>query len=128
MSKVYNFTLEQGSTTVITVDYTDSASAIIPLTGYASRMYIKTSPTAATPVLELHSTGSTANKSCLAQTDASGSIQVYLSAADTAELTESVYFYDLEIYTAADPYTKTDPEFVKRLLQGSIKTLYNITK
>jgi len=128
LSKVYNFNLEQGSTTVVNVTYTDSAGDVIPLTNYNSRMFIKQSPTTEVVDLELHSTGSTANKSCLSQTEASGSIQIYISAADSATLTRGAYFYDLEIYTAADPYTKSDPEFVKRLLQGTIKTLYNITK
>ena len=105
MSKQYNFRLEQGSTTVLTVNYTDSAGEVIDLTNYNARMYIKATTTAVDPVLELHSTGSTANKSCLDMTAVSGSIDVYISAADSAELTESVYFYDLEIYTAADPYT-----------------------
>jgi len=128
VSKQYNFQIERGSTKVVTVNYTDANQDAIDLTGYAARLYLRTKPEALTPTLELNSSGSTANYSCLNLTPVSGAIQIYISAADTDLLTNSVYFYDLEIYTAGDPYSKTDPEYVERLLEGTVVTKYNITK
>ncbi len=79
-------------------------------------------------VLNLSSTGSTANRSTLTVTPSSGSVRVYISAADTNNLSADAYVYDLELYTAADPYSQSDPEYVIRLLQGMITTTYNVTR
>lgn len=128
MSKVYPFQIERGSTKVITLNYTDSNGTVIDLTNYSARMALRETPTSNTVALELHSTGSTGNNSGLAITGPSGSIEIYISAADTNALNKDVYFYDLEIYTAADPYSKGDPEYVERLMEGTIITKYNITQ
>jgi len=128
VSKQYNFQIERGSTKVVTVNYTDANNDVKDLTNYAARLHLRTKPSASTPVLELNSSGSTVNKSCLYLTPVSGSIQIYISAGDTDLLTESVYFYDLEIYTSQDPFSKADPEYVERLIEGTIITRYNITK
>lgn len=123
----YNFLVKRGSTKVFTAEYVDASGSIKDITGYEARMFIRkeiTSPV----VLALHSTSSTANKSSLTVTPTSGSVRVYISAADTDQLTQDAYVYDLEIYTGGDPYSQTDPEYVVRLLDGLITTRYNITR
>ncbi len=124
----YNFIINRGSTKVITVEYTDATGSIKNLTGYNARMQLRTDPGSAATSLSLHSSGSTANKSSIAITGTSGSLSVYISAADTNNLVKDMYFYDLEIFTSSDPYTKTDPEYVVRLLEGTITTKYNVTR
>lgn len=124
----YNFTINRGSTKVVNVEYTDATGSIKNLTGYNARMQLRTDPGSNVVALSLNSTGSTANKSSISITPVSGSLSVYMSAADTTNLVKDLYFYDLEIYTASDPYSKTDPEYVVRLLEGTITTKYNVTR
>jgi hypothetical protein len=123
----YNFVIKRGATKVFTVEYTDSTGSIIPITNYNARMQLREEPDSSN-VLNLNSTGSTANRSTLTVTEPSGSVRVYISAADTNNLTADSYVYDLELYTNADPYSQSDPEYVIRLLQGMITTTYNVTR
>lgn len=123
----YNFTIKRGATKVFTVEYTNSSGSIINISNYSASMQFRTDIDA-TSALSLSSTGSTANNSKLSITPTSGSIRVYISAADTNLLTQDSYFYDLELYTAADPYSQSDPEYVIRLLEGLVTTTYNITR
>lgn len=125
--KSYNFVIKRGATKVFTVEYTDVSGSVIPLTGYNARMQLREEPESAI-ALELHSTGSTVNQSSLTVTELSGSIRVYISAADTNTLTADSYVYDLELYTPTDPYSQSDPEYVIRLLPGIITTTYNVTR
>lgn len=129
MSKcqTYNFVIKRGATKVFTVEYTNASGSVIPITNYNARMQMREEPEIA-PILQLSSTGSTANRSTLTVTAPSGSVRVYISAADTNALTADSYVYDLELYTSADPYSQSDPEYVIRLLQGMITTTYNVTR
>lgn len=123
----YNFVIKRGATKVFTVEYTDSTGSIIPITNYNARMQLREEPETGY-VLNLSSTGSTANRSTLTVTPSSGSVRVYISAADTNNLSADAYVYDLELYTTSDPYSQSDPEYVIRLLQGMITTTYNVTR
>lgn len=128
MAKTYPFMIERGSTKVFTINYTNASGSAIDLTNYNARMMLRDAPNSNTIALALYSSGSTANKSKLELTPTSGSIEIYISAADTDLLNKDIYFYDLELYTSLDPYQKDDPEYVERLLEGTIITKYNITK
>lgn len=123
----YNFVIKRGATKVFTVEYTDASGSVIPITNYNARMQLREDSDSA-GVLQLSSTGSTPNRSTLTVTEPSGSVRVYISAADTNALTADAYVYDLELYTSADPYLQSDPEYVIRLLQGMITTTYNVTR
>lgn len=129
MSKcqTYNFVIKRGATKVFTVEYTNASGSVIPITNYNARMQLREEPEMA-PILQLSSTGSTANRSTLTVTEPSGSVRVYISAADTNALSADSYVYDLELYTGTDPYSQSDPEYVIRLLQGMITTTYNVTR
>lgn len=123
----YNFVVKRGATKVFTVEYTDSSGSIINISNYSASMQFRTDIDS-TSALSLSSTGSNTNNSKLIITPTSGSIRVYISAADTNLLTEDSYFYDLELYTSADPYSQSDPQYVIRLLEGLVTTTYNITR
>lgn len=123
----YNFVVKRGATKVFTVEYTNASGSIIPITNYNARMQLREEPDSGI-VLQLNSTGSTANRSTLTVTAPSGSVRVYISAADTNTLIADSYVYDLELYTSGDPYSQSDPEYVIRLLQGMITTTYNVTR
>jgi hypothetical protein len=91
-------------------------------------MQLRTDPESNQVALSLDSTGSTANYSTLNVQGVSGSIEIYISAAESNQLTNDSYWYDLELYTDLDPYGKSDPEFVTRLLEGLITLKFNITR
>lgn len=126
--ETYNFVVKKGSTTVFTVEYVDSAGVVKDLTNYSARMQIRTDPSSDTVALSLNSSTATANKSILDITPLTGQIEVYISAADTMSFTREIYFYDLEIFTATDPYSKSDSEYVERLLEGTFVTTENVTR
>lgn len=123
----YNFTIKRGATKVFTVEYTNSSGSVINLAGYSASMQLR--PDVDLPsALSLSSTGSNVNYSRLTVTPTSGSVRVYISAADTNLMTSDSYYYDLELYTAGDPYSQSDPDYVIRLLEGLVTTTYNITR
>lgn len=126
--QTYNSVIKRGSTKVFTVEYVDSNNTAKDLTNYEARMQLRAEPASETIALSLSSTAATANKSALDITALEGKIEVYISAADTMLLTEEMYFYDLEIYTASDPYSKSDTEYVERLLEGTFITTENVTR
>lgn len=123
----YNFTIKRGATKVFTAEYLDVSGSAKDITGYNARMQLREEPNLP-PTLQLSSTGSTANYSNITITPTSGSLQVYISAADTDILTADSYLYDLELYTANDPYSQSDPEYVVRLLEGMITITFNVTR
>ncbi len=130
MSKcnTYNFNIKRGATKSFTIIYKDSAGEIIPLTGYNARMQLRTEPEAPSADLSLTSEQFTANRSTIHITPESGSLLIYISAGDSDELLNDSYFYDLEIYTDADPFQKDDSEYVVRLVEGIIVMQYNVTR
>lgn len=126
--ETYNFVVKVGATTVFTVEYVDSSGAVKDLTNYSARMHIREEIGSDTITLALNSTIPTANKSVLDITPLEGKIEVYISATDTMSFTGEIYFYDLEIFTATDPYSKSDSEYVERLLEGTFVTTENVTR
>lgn len=123
----YNFVIKRGATKVFTAEYLDVSGSAKNITGYNARMHFREEPTS-NVALALSSTGSTANHSNITITPTSGSLQVYISAADTDILSADSYFYDLELYTNNDPYSQSDPEYVVRLLEGTITLAFNVTR
>lgn len=128
MASKYNFSINKGATKVIELTYTDSNNQPKDLTGYNARMQLRKTPTSQDFDLELLSGTATPNSSILGMTPSEGKIRIYISAADSDLLTSSVYFYDLELYTENDPFGKNDPEFVIRVIEGTISVKFNITR
>ncbi len=123
----YSFTIEQGTTVNFEVQYTDSGSNPINLTGYSGKMQIRSNfandqpTTYATLSSSLASDGTGLNFSGSAGTNppSSGSIGIYISAASSSAFTFTKAKYDLEI---------TSGSTVTRLLQGVVTLSKEVTQ
>lgn len=127
-NKSYNFTIEKGATKVITLKYTDAAGNVIDLSDYEARMQFREQPNSDIVSLSIDSLSQTPLNSLLTIDKPAGSIQIYISAQESSGFTKDVYFYDLEIFTDQDPFNVGDTEFVKRLVEGTVKVKFNITR
>lgn len=120
----YNITIEQGATYDLNVQYVDSNSTPINLSGYSARMDIRPSAISDTIYLRLSSslqedgTGITFNGEGGTLPLDSGSIYVYVSAANTTILDFDLAVYDLEL---------TSGSVVTRILQGNVKLSKEVT-
>jgi len=123
----YSFTIEQGTTVNFEVQYTDSGSNPINLTGYSGKMQIRSNfandqpTTYATLSSSLAPDGTGLNFSGSAGTNppSSGSIGIYISAASSSAFTFTKAKYDLEI---------TSGSTVTRLLQGVVTLSKEVTQ
>ena len=107
----YNLQIDQGSDYASTLTITESGVAK-DLTGYSARAQMR--PTKSSSTLS-------ATFTCTV-TDASGGVlKMELSNSITKNLAAGVYYYDLEIYTAADAS-------VTRLLEGQVTVDPEVTR
>ena len=121
-----SFTIEQGTTVNFEVQYTDSGSNPIDLTGYSGKMQIRSNfandqpTTYATLSSSLAPDGTGLNFSGSAGINppTSGSIGIYISAASSSAFTFTKAKYDLEI---------TSGSTVTRLLQGVVTLSKEVT-
>lgn len=120
----YNITIEQGATYTVEIQYKDSNSSPIDLTGYSGRMQIRPSigsPTAylcLSSSLQADGTGLNFSGSAGINPPTSGTIGIYISAVSSSALTFDEGVYDLEIASGS---------FVARLLQGNVKLSKEVT-
>ena len=123
----YNFTIEQGTTLDFEIQYSDSNSDPIDLTGYTSRMQIKNAKGGDTTYITLTSTlaadGTGLNMSGSSGTKplTSGSIGIYISAYSSSLLDFNKAFYDLEI-SSGGAYP-----IVNRLIEGTVTLSKEVT-
>jgi hypothetical protein len=123
----YSFTIEQGTTVTFAVQYLDSTSSPIDLTGYDARMQIRSDFADNKNVLyltlssSLDSDGSGIIFGGLDGLDPliSGSMGIYISADKTTSMSFSEALYDLELYSGS---------FVTRILEGSIFINKEVTR
>jgi len=128
----YTFTVEQGSTTDFEVQYTDSSSNPVDLSGYTARMQLRPKLGSNTLYLALSSSlspdGTGLNLSGSRQATgypkplSSGSIGVYISATSSSNLSFSEAVYDLEIASGSSATVH-----VTRILEGKIRLSKGIT-
>jgi hypothetical protein len=120
----YSFIVEQGATTNIQLKWED-ASGSINLSGYSGRMQIRPTVESSTVYLTLSSSldvdGTGLNMSVSDGETAvqSGSIGIYISAAQSAQLNFDTAYYDLEMMNGNE---------VTRLLEGQVKLSKNVTR
>lgn len=120
----YNIIIEQGATFELELQYKDSNSVAVDLTGYSGRMQIRPSIGSTTSYLCLSSslepdgTGLNFSGSNGATPPTSGSIGVYISAVSSSLLDFTTAVYDLEIASGS---------FVSRLLQGNVQLSKEVT-
>jgi hypothetical protein len=121
----YSFTLEEGATLNLQIDWSDGDGNPVDLTDYHARMHIRPNVESSTILLSLSSsldvdgTGIILSGSNGTTPLSSGSIAIYISAAASEGLDFNDAYYDLEM-------VKND--FVVRLLEGRVKLSKNVTR
>ena len=123
----YSFVIEQGTTVNFEIQYKDSTSKAVDLTGYSGKMMIRSNYADANPItyailsssLAPDGTGLNFNGSNGTTPTTSGSIGVYISAASSSAFTFINARYDLEI---------TSGSVVTRLLEGQVSLSQEVTR
>jgi hypothetical protein len=121
----YSFVIEQGATTNIQINWTDSSGSAVDLSGYHSRMQIRPGVESDTIYLSLSSslesdgTGINLSGSNFETPLQSGSMAIYISADTTTDLDFNEAYYDLEM---------VKQNTVTRLLEGKVKLSKNVTR
>lgn len=116
---IHNFTeanaIEQGATFTNRFTYKDSTGVAINLTSYTARMQIRASVKAATTLAEL----TTANGGIVLG-GAAGTIDLLLTATQTAAITAKRGVYDLELIDVSG--------VVLRLVEGAVEFSPEVTR
>lgn len=115
MATNYNTTLDQGADWYVNFTYQDNTGTAINLTGYTAAMQLRSEPSDLTAALSL-----TSPSGGIVITGATGLVAVHATAAQTNTLVAGVYYYDLEITSAAG--------IVTRLVQGQIIVSPQVTR
>jgi hypothetical protein len=123
----YSFTIEQGSTVNFEIQYKDSNSNPINLTGYSGKMMIRSNYADSNPTtyatlsssLAPDGTGLNFSGSNGTTPPTSGSIGIFISAASSSAFTFSTAKYDLEI---------TSGSIVTRILEGQVNLSQEVTR
>ena len=121
----YSFIIEQGATTNLNIQWTDSSGSAIDLTGYSARMQIRPGIEASDVYISLLSnlqpdgTGLNLSGSNGETPVESGSIGIYISAYSSSLLNFTEAYYDLELVNGIE---------VTRLLEGRVKLSKNVTR
>lgn len=114
----YNFIIEQGTTFTLELQYKDSNSVPVDLTGYTGRMQIRPTIGSPTSYLTLSSSIQPDGTGITFPTPVSGTINLYISAISSSQLTFDQGVYDLEIATGST---------VTRLIQGNVQLSKEVT-
>jgi hypothetical protein len=114
----YNFVIEQGTTFTLELQYKDSNSVPVDLTGYSGRMQIRPSIGSPTSYLTLSSSIQADGTGITFPTPVSGTINLSISAVSSSLLTFDQGVYDLEIRSGS---------IVARLIQGGVQLSKEIT-
>ena len=115
---LYNITCQQGATFQRQVTWTDSARDAYNLTGYAARMQVRANVTSNTVIATLSTTAGSEGTITLGGT--AGTVDLLISATNTAALTAGQYVYDLELVSGGGVVT--------RLLEGNFKVSAEVTR
>jgi len=107
----YNITIDQGTDFVLDLAVKENDAAF-DLTGYSARAQLRRTK---------EDTSATATFSCTVVSASAGTIKMELDNSTTSSISEGSYYYDLEIYTAADA-------IVQRIIQGSASVTREITR
>jgi len=112
---LYNITCQQGATFQRQITWTDSAKDPYNLTGYTARMQVRANTSSNTVIIEL-----TTENNRITLGGATGTVDLLISAANTATLTAGQYVYDLELVSGGGVVT--------RLLEGNFKVSAEVTR
>ncbi len=110
-----NFIIEQGTTFSHSLTWLDESESAVNLTGFTARMQVRPNITEETVLLEL----TTENGRIVITNPLTGTIELLVTAADTAAITWSSGVYDLEMVSGS---------VVTRLVEGKIKVSKEVTR
>jgi hypothetical protein len=126
----YNFTIEQGSTFTLNLQYNDSNGDPVDLTGYYGRMQIRPTVSSNTVYLTLSSslnsdgTGLNFSGSNGNLPPSSGSIGIYIASCTSSMLSfDGLAYYDLEIYSGSGACP-----LAVRLIEGQVQLNKEVTR
>lgn len=114
MAGVYDISCDQGSTFALTISWLDSDGAGINLSTYAARMDVRPTIESSTRTLAL-----TTENGGIAFGAATGTIELRITAEQTAALAAGDYVYDLELVSGAA---------VTRILEGAFTVRAEVTR
>jgi hypothetical protein len=117
MGVAYNTIIDQGADWYFTITYENPDGTPINLTGYTAASQLRSLPNSPTAVLTL-----TTENSGIAITAVTGEVALHATADQTEVIDEGNYFYDVEIYSPANP------PVVTRLVQGQIIVSAEVTR
>lgn len=104
MANTYNITVEQGATYTLAITYKDASGNAINLSGYTARMDVRATYNSPSTIIEL-----TTENGRIELGGVNGTINLSITAANTAALPTSNAVYDLELDSGSA---------VTRLIQG----------
>lgn len=111
----YNTEIEQGADWFVNFQYMNPDGVTpINVTNYTAALQIRTSPLAKTTVLSL------TNGAGITITGATGLFEIHATAAQTTQITNGTYAYDMEITSPAG--------IVTRLVEGTIRVSPQVTR
>jgi len=124
----YLFTIEQGATTDLLLEYKDSNGSPVDLSGYTASMQIRPSVDSTTTYLSITSVTAsdgtglnlTPQSGSVTLPTTSGSIGLFISAVSSSALTFSEGVYDIELQSSTG--------IVTRLLEGIVKLSKEVTR
>lgn len=111
---VYDVIADQGATFIRSITLKTAAKKPINITGVSGRMHVRTKTNEPDTIFML-----TTENGGLSVEGPKGTINIYISAEDTAATAAADYVYDLEIYSNSE---------VNRILQGSFTLRAEVTK
>ena len=117
MGVAYNTVIDQGADWYFDVTYQNPNGTPINLTGYTAACQLRSLPNSPSAVLTL-----TTQNGGITITPLSGIVALHATAIQTMAIDEGNYFYDVEIYSSANP------SVVTRLVQGQITVSAEVTR
>lgn len=114
ISGVYNFTTDQGSTFERHIAVKNPDGSVFDLTGYSARMQIRRDLASPDVMLEL-----TSDNGRIVIGDVEGTLDLYVSAADSSASLTRDGVYDLEIFRNSVVY---------RLIRGDFRVNLEVTR
>ena len=114
---VYNTIIEKGATFNLTVTYTDASAVPVDLTGWTVRMQVRETPADSSPIL----TSEGGSPTIVHTKNSSGVITATISATNTAAITVTTAYYDIEA-------EQTATGIVRRVLRGRVIVSSEITR
>ena len=117
MGVAYNTVIDQGADWFFTITYENPNGTPIDLTGFTAASQLRSLPNSPSAVITL-----TTENGGITITPLTGVVALHATASQTMAIDEGNYYYDVEIYSPANP------SVVTRLVQGQITVSAEVTR